>query len=252
MKKNIAFIILAAGQGKRLGGKEQKTIKTLLGKSIIKYIIETIKKINPAKIIIVVGFKKKDVINAVGNEEVEFVEQKQLLGTANAVLQAEKNLQNFNGKVIILCGDTPFISLKTLNMIISKNIKSSAACTILTAKFENPTGYGRIKRNSENNVIKIVEEANADSKEKKIKEINTGVYIFDKKDLFENLYLIPLNPVKNEYLLTDIIELFYKSGKKVITYITDKPKEAIGINTFEDFKKAEKYYNRRTKWNIDN
>ena len=251
MKKNIAVVILAAGHGKRLGGKEQKTIKNILGKSIIGHLIETIKKLNPTKIIVIVGFRKEDVINAVGDEKVEFVEQHEILGTANAVSQAEKNLKNFNGRIIVLCGDAPFISLETLKTLIVQNANNSASCTILTAKFENPTGYGRIKRDPINNVIKIVEEANADNDEKKIKEINTGVYIFDKNDLFQKLHFIKPDPVKKEYLLTDIIELLYKTGKKVTTYVTGNPEETIGINTFTDFKKAEEYYMGRAQWNTD-
>ncbi len=246
MKKNIAVVILAAGHGKRLGGKEQKAIKNILGRSIISYLIETIKKLNPFKIVVVVGFKKEDVINAITDKNIEFVEQKELLGTANAVIQTEKTLKNFIDKILVLCGDAPFISLKTLQALIDENTNSSASCTILTAKFENPTGYGRIKRDSANNVVKIIEEINANDEEKKIKEINTGVYIFNKKLLFQKIHLIKPDPVKNEYFLTDIIELFYQAGKKITTYVTNTPEETIGINTPADFKKAEYYFTGKT------
>jgi len=240
-------MILAAGYGKRLGGENQKTLARILGKPLLTYLIDTIKKCNPERILIVVGFQKERVIEELKGENVVFVEQTRLLGTGHAVMTARDALSDFNGNVLILCGDIPFLSLETIKKIQEVHSKTCADCTVLTAVVDNPYGYGRIKRNQEGEIEKIVEEANATQEEKQIKEINAGVYIFKKEELFESLDKINLDPIKKEYYLTDVVELFMKKGKRVSTWTTPTPEETIGINTPQDLMKAEQYCLRRKK-----
>ncbi|MGB9677264.1 MAG: sugar phosphate nucleotidyltransferase [Candidatus Ratteibacteria bacterium] len=247
MKKRneLCFVILAAGMGKRLGGENQKTVIKVLGKPMLKYLLETIKKINPSKIIIVVGFKKEEVFKELEGENVEYVEQKELNGTGAAVLQTEIYLKDFLGDIVVLNGDTPFISEKTINTLIKIHRQKQNYCTFLTSILENPTGYGRILRNNKKEVIGIIEEANANDEEKKIKEVNAGVYVFKSDSLFSSLKKIKMNPLKKEYYLTDIIKIFREENKKISTYTTPDPYETIGINTLSDLKKAEEYLKKR-------
>jgi len=243
--EDIAFVILAAGMGKRLGGENQKTVKKILGKPMLKYLLDTIKKLNPKRIIIVVGFKKEEVFKELEGENVEYVEQKELKGTGDAVLQTEKLLKDFNGDIVVLNGDTPFVTEKTLRNLLKIHRENGSVCSFVTAIVDEPKGLGRILRNGDGRVLKIVEELNATEEEKRIKEINAGVYIFSSNHLYPALKKIKPDPLKNEYYLTDIIKIFNSENKKVSTYLTDDPDEIIGINTPSDLKKAEKILKRR-------
>lgn len=240
--ENTAAVILAAGYGKRLGGENQKTLTKILGKPLLSHIIDTLKRCNPERIVIVIGFQKERVIEELKGEDVIFAEQVQLLGTGHAVMMTESVLSDFEGNLLILCGDVPFLTAETILQLHTTHENFSADCTILTAVVDNPYGYGRIIRNRANSVIKIVEEINATEHEKLVKEINAGVYIFKKDLLFEALKKIKPDPVKKEYYLTDVVEVFISEGKKVATWTTPNPEETIGINTPEDLKKAEQYF----------
>ena len=242
MQNNTAVIILAAGYGKRLGGEHQKTLTRIFGKPLLYYLLQTVKKCNPERIIVVVGFQKERVMEELAGENVIFVEQTQLLGTGHAVMTGMDALSDFNGNVFILCGDIPFITLGTIKKIKKIHDETSADCTLLTAIVENPYGYGRIKRNGNGAIEKIIEEANATSEEKQIKEINAGIYIFNKEKLFQSLHKINLNPVKKEYYLTDVVEFLIKQGRKVSTWATPTPEETLGINTPQDLMRAKQYF----------
>ncbi len=238
--KTIA-IVLAAGYGKRLGGLNQKTLTRILGKPLLLYLVETLKQVNLDRIIIVVGFHKEKVFEEMEGQPVEFVEQKQLLGTGHAVMTAEKALSDFQGNLLILCGDVPFIRTETIKKLVQTQAENDADCVLLTANFPDPYGYGRILRNGNGSIKKIVEEVNASEEEKKIKEINAGVYVFKKEPLFTCLKTLEPDPVKKEYYLTDVVGKFILQGKKVYSWTTPMFEEVIGINTSEDLKKAEEY-----------
>jgi len=242
-------VILAAGYGKRLGGKTQKVVHKLLGKPILSYLLESVRKLELENIIIVVGYKKEEVFKELESfEDIKYVEQPVLLGTGDAVKRTESILKDYNGDILVLCGDTPFLRPETLKELSKIHQKEKSVCTILTAIVEDPTGYGRIKRDKDGKVVKIVEEVNATPEEKKIKEINSGVYIFNTPFLFPALSQIQPDPVKGEYFLTDVIKIFSQNNHKIATYCTPVAEEILGINTFEDLKKAEKILRGREEW----
>jgi len=241
MEKPIAVIILAAGKGKRLGGYHQKTLHKIAGRSLLAHLLNTISGLKPSRIVVVVGHQKEQVIEQLKNEPVIFVEQKQLLGTGHAVMQAESALRDFCGIVLVLCGDVPFLTLETLKQLETKHRANNAASTILTAIVDSPAGYGRIKRDKNGNVVGIVEELNATAEEKGICEINTGVYMFDRSALFQTLPLVKPDSVKNEYYLTDVISIMCSKKLVISTYTTPTPDEALGINTPEDLMRALQY-----------
>ncbi|MBN1445923.1 MAG: NTP transferase domain-containing protein [Candidatus Omnitrophica bacterium] len=241
MKTNLAVIILAAGQGKRLGGESQKVVKKISGRPMLLYLVNTIERLSPERIILIVGFKKEEIFEQMEGIAVEYAEQKVLRGTGDAVLQAKKILDDYRGDILILCGDVPFITGETLNSLIAEHRESGNCGTILTAFLDNPFGYGRIKRNGAGNVASIVEELNASEDEKAIKEINSGIYVFDKKALFLALDKVLPDEIKKEYYLTDVVKILSSMGEKMGTYTTRRPQECMGINNIHDFEEAQRF-----------
>ena len=139
---------------------------------------------------------------------------------------------------MVLCGDVPFLRVETLRELLRRHQEGKNACTILTARVEDPYGYGRIKRQGED-VVDIVEELNATESERRIREINSGVYIFHASDLFPALENVKVNSRKKEYYLTDVVGILASGKKKIGTYETPFPGEILGINTQDDFRRAE-------------
>ena len=215
-----------------------KVLHTLGNKAIIDYVLEAAYKLNPEKIFTVVGFKKELVINHINNPSIDYIEQKEQLGTGHAVLQLGNKLHDKNGHLLILYGDVPNIKHSTLLPIIDEHIKQNTDATMITAIVEDPTGYGRIIRDQSGNLIKIVEEKDCNASEKIIKEMNPGIYIFKISELFKNLEKIKSNNESKEYYLTDVIELINNNGI-VKTKTIDDPKEIMGINTIKQLESFE-------------
>ena len=239
MNKNFFIGILAAGKGTRMDSNIPKVLHNLENKALIDYVLDTAYELNPEKIFTVVGFKKELVINHINNPNIEYIEQKEQLGTGHAVLQLDNPLYGKNGHLLILYGDVPNIKHSTLSPIVDEHIKENADVTMITAILEDPTGYGRIIRDQSGNLIKIVEEKDCNKSEKAIKEINPGIYIFKISKLFKNLKKVKSNNESKEYYLTDVIELINNSGT-VKTKKIDNPKEIMGINTIKQLESFQK------------
>ena len=239
MNKNFFIGILAAGKGTRMDSNIPKVLHNLENKALIDYVLDTAYELNPEKIFTVVGFKKELVINHINNPNIEYIEQKEQLGTGHAVLQLDNPLYGKNGHLLILYGDVPNIKHSTLSPIVDEHIKENADVTMITAILEDPTGYGRIIRDQSGNLIKIVEEKDCNKSEKAIKEINPGIYIFKISKLFKNLKKVKSNNESKEYYLTDVIELINNSGT-VKTKKIDNPKEIMGINTIKQLELLQK------------
>jgi|TARA_A100001037_G_scaffold70905_1_gene63460 UDP-N-acetylglucosamine diphosphorylase/glucosamine-1-phosphate N-acetyltransferase len=239
MNKNFFIGILAAGKGTRMESNIPKVLHNLENKALIDYVLDTAYELNPEKIFTVVGFKKELVINHINNPNIEYIEQKEQLGTGHAVLQLDNPLYGKNGHLLILYGDVPNIKHSTLSPIVDEHIKENADVTMITAILEDPTGYGRIIRDQSGNLIKIVEEKDCNKSEKAIKEINPGIYIFKISKLFKNLKKVKSNNESKEYYLTDVIELINNSGT-VKTKKIDNPKEIMGINTIKQLELLQK------------
>ena len=242
MNKNFFIGILAAGKGTRMESNIPKVLHNLRNQAMIDYVLDTAYKLNPEKIFTVVGFKKELVINHINNPNIEYVEQKEQLGTGHAVLQLGNQLHDKNGHLLILYGDVPNIKHSTLSPIVDEHIKENTDATMITAILEDPTGYGRIIRDQSGNLIKIVEEKDCNVSQKAIKEMNPGIYIFKISELFKNLKKVKSNNESKEYYLTDVIELINNSGT-VKTKKIDDPKEIMGINTSKQLESFE-------EWNI--
>ncbi|MFL2485639.1 MAG: sugar phosphate nucleotidyltransferase [Candidatus Neomarinimicrobiota bacterium] len=238
MNNQLHIGILAAGKGSRMGSELPKVLHQLNGKSLIDYVLDTASKLNPDSITLVVGFQKNRVKNHIQNDNINYVSQEQQLGTGHAALQLENQLANQSGHLLILYGDVPNIKSSTLSPIIDEHIKENRNATLITATLDDPTGYGRIIRNQDGDLLKIVEEKDCTPDEKKIKEWNPGIYIFKIPQLFIELKRIKSNNASNEYYLTDVIELI-KENSAVQAKKIGNPMEVIGINTINQLNSLE-------------
>jgi bifunctional UDP-N-acetylglucosamine pyrophosphorylase/glucosamine-1-phosphate N-acetyltransferase len=248
--KNIACVILAAGEGTRMKSSIPKVLHPICGKPMIQYLIDTINSIGIEKVIVVVGHKANLVKEKLGR--VKCVKQEKLLGTADAVLETKKILLKDNkiDSVLLSYGDVPLLTAETLKKLIQRHISSKSACTLLTSHLKNPTGYGRVLRSPNDRIIKIIEEKDASIYEKVIEEINVGVYCFNKSFLFEALGAIKPNNRKKEYYLTDTIEILVKSNALIDSISTDDPEEFLGVNTRNDLIHAASVIRRKVLNNI--
>ena len=238
MNNQLHIGILAAGKGSRMESELPKVLHQLNGKSLIDYVLDTASELNPDSITLVVGFQKDRVKNHIQNDNVNYVSQEEQLGTGHAALQLENQLENQSGHLLILYGDAPNIKSSTLSPIISEHIEENRNATLITATLDDPTGYGRIIRNQDGDLLKIVEEKDCTPDEKKIKEWNPGIYIFKIPQLFSELKRIKSNNASNEYYLTDVIELIKENSPVQAKKIED-PMEVIGINTINQLNSLE-------------
>ena len=235
---NFKAIILAAGRGTRMKSETPKVLHKICGKPVLDYVLDITKNLRSLKTYVVVGHGSQKVKDAVGIG-VEFVQQDRLLGTADAVNRCAPYLKNYQGVILVLCGDTPLLSKDSVKVLLRQHHRSKASATVLTAKIDNPHGYGRIVRDGQGTFFAIREQKDVSVVEDKIKEINTGVYAFNSKDLFGILKKVKLNPRKKEFYLTDVIELLLADGKKVSTFTTQDAAVAFGVNSREDLAQAQ-------------
>lgn len=244
--KELAIIILAAGQGKRMKNPElPKVLVELSGKPLIGHVIEQALKLKPKKIVNIIGHFREKVIDYVDGLDINdnsYAVQEEQLGTGHAVNMAKPNLLDFNGDILILCGDVPLLQSNTLYSFIKEHNKSGSLLSVLTADTSNPFGYGRIIRGEDGSLEKIVEQKDATEEEAKTKEINSGVYVVSSNYLFNSLAKVKSNNAQNEYYLTDIVKIINEEGHKVNAIKGVGFDELMGVNSPEDLEKAETYY----------
>ncbi|AGB40118.1 UDP-N-acetylglucosamine diphosphorylase/glucosamine-1-phosphate N-acetyltransferase [Halobacteroides halobius DSM 5150] len=234
----LAIITLAAGKGTRMKSDLPKVLHKVAGKSMVQHAVDTADKLNPIHNIVVVGYKSNQV-EAKTKGDLQFVMQEEQLGTGHAVMQTEDRLSDFEGTVLVMYGDTPLLTANTLDELVTKHQQEDAAATILTAKIDDPSGYGRIVRNQSGQVVKIVEDKDTTVDEAKIKEINTGICCFDSQLLWEALEEITPNNEQGEYYLTDVAGVLAKQEKNVTAVVAKDREETVGVNTKVHLAKAE-------------
>ena len=230
-------IVLAAGKGTRMKSDKCKVMHEVLHKPMIDHIVESLRKANVDRIVVVVGHGAESVKEYL-KDSVEYALQEPQLGTGHAAMQAEM-LKEEKGDTIILCGDGPCIQSETILKVFEAN--KDHACSVVTAVLEDGARYGRIVRNEKNLVEKIVEAKDCSSEELEIKEINTGIFCFKNELLFEGLKEIKNNNAQNEYYLTDLVEIFNKKGLSVNAMVVDDVDETMGVNDRVDLAKAQKW-----------
>ncbi|TLS35110.1 bifunctional UDP-N-acetylglucosamine diphosphorylase/glucosamine-1-phosphate N-acetyltransferase GlmU [Pseudalkalibacillus caeni] len=241
---NRYAVVLAAGQGTRMKSKLYKVLHPVCGKPMVEHVVDNLSKLNLDKIVTIIGHGAEKVEEQL-QDRVKYAMQEEQLGTGHAVMQAADQLSGKEGVTIVVCGDTPLITAETMEALLSHHENESAKASILTAEPEDPTGYGRIVRNSEGLVERIVEHKDATEQERKIKEINTGIFCFDNKELFEALKHVNNDNVQGEYYLPDVIEILQKRGEKVAAFKTPHFNETIGVNDRVALARAERLLKQR-------
>lgn len=246
--KKVKAVILAAGKGTRMKSELPKVIHKALGKPMVEYSIEAAVEAGAdmSDVCLVVGHKA-DMVKDVVGEGVTYVLQEEQLGTGHAV-KCAKEFIGTDGLTMVLCGDTPLITGATLKTLVDTHIAENNAITVLTAKVDDPTGYGRIIKDEDGNFIKIVEQKDASEEEQKVNEINSGMYLFDSDILSQTLDMIDNNNAQGEYYLTDTIEIVKnKNLGKVATVVVKDANEIKGVNSPEQLKEAEDILMQRGK-----
>jgi len=239
----IYSIVLAAGLGKRMLSKKPKVLHKVCGTSLIDHALNAIEAITTQKPVVVIGHQAEAVEAHIGNRA-SCVLQSEQLGTAHAVAQAEKLLIGKKGLTLITYGDMPLLSAHSLQSLVEIQQMNAGPLSILTVIADDPRGFGRIIRKSDGTVERIVEESEASSTEKKIKELNVGCYCVENEWLWKNLSMIKISP-KGEYYLTDIVELAVVAGKSVKAVVIEELNEAIGVNNRVHLAEAEKQMRER-------
>jgi bifunctional UDP-N-acetylglucosamine pyrophosphorylase/glucosamine-1-phosphate N-acetyltransferase len=247
--QSLDVLILAAGLGTRMKSKRAKVLHELGGSPLIAYVCRAAQSLDPDKIFVVVGHQAPEVTKAVQAEVgnlAEFVTQAQQRGTGDAVSSARAQLQNRNSLLVILSGDVPLLKPETLERLIEDHRTTGATCSILSVKLENPTGYGRIVRDSNEGFARIVEQRDATDEERKIREINSGIYCFDSGKLLAALDRVKPTNDQGEFYLTDVAEILMKQGDKVNVILHDDAREVSGINTRAELAEFENLLRRNT------
>jgi bifunctional UDP-N-acetylglucosamine pyrophosphorylase / glucosamine-1-phosphate N-acetyltransferase len=241
MTKNseLAAIVLAAGKGVRMKSELPKVFHPLAGKPMLEHVLLTLKQAGVGKTLVVVGHKKELIIEYFKLWDAEFVEQTEQLGTGHAVMQVEEALRGFGGRVLVLAGDVPLLKKETLLKLVDFHVKHHSAATVLTAEMPDAGNYGRIIRNQDGMILKIVEKKDANPEEVKVREVNSGTYCFDSKALFAALKEIKPENAQKEYYLTDTIEILRRQGLPVFAFLADDYRETLGVNTQEELKEME-------------
>lgn len=233
-QKPLNVLVMAAGLGTRMKSNRAKVLHELGGSPLIAHVVRAAQALDPKAIIVIVGHQAEEVESAVlaeAGELARFVTQAQQRGTGDAVESARSVLESTDSLVLILSGDVPMIKAETLRRFIDHHNNAGATCSILSVRLENPSGYGRIIRDENDSFQKIVEHRDASEEQRQIREINSGIYCFDAKELYRALRKIEPANDQGEYYLTDVAEIILASGGKVSVFLHHDSREVSGINT---------------------
>jgi len=226
-KRNV--VVLAAGQGTRMKSKLYKVMHPVMGRPMVGHVVNAALGAKADQVITITGVGSEAVKDYLGDKS-KYAYQEEQLGTAHAVEQAKDLLEEEDGMTLVLSGDTPLLQADTLEKLMDYHEKEEAKATILTALADDPYGYGRVIREEDGSVKKVVEEKDASDEEKAVNEINTGTYCFDNKELFKALKNVDNNNAQGEYYLPDVLEILKNNNDKVDAYALDNMDESLGVN----------------------
>jgi bifunctional UDP-N-acetylglucosamine pyrophosphorylase/glucosamine-1-phosphate N-acetyltransferase len=231
---DLHVLVLAAGKGTRMKSAQPKVLHRVGGRPMLDWVLDAAASFDPVTTTVIVGHKAGDVeAGCAARPGLGFVTQEPQLGTAHAVMQAAPRLQDRRGTVVLLSGDVPLLSAKTIARLLETHAAADAAATVVTAHFDQPFGYGRIVR-EDGRIARIVEEKDASAEERAVREVNAGVYAFDLQALFPALRGVASTNAQGEYYLTDLVASFRRAGRVVETVQIADAREILGINSRAD------------------
>lgn len=233
----LAAVILAAGKGKRMYTDLPKVLHKLNGRAMVHRVVDLAKELGADPVVVVVGYQNELVEAALEGRGVTFALQHRQSGTAHAVEQTRSHLIDFQGDVLVLSGDVPGVSARTLKSLIKRHRNTGSKGTMLTAEVDQPTGYGRVIKDDSGHLVRVVEEKDAQEHERGIREINSGIYIFDAHALFATLPLIQNNNKQNEYYLPDVLYILKEQNQVVAVEKAENYREIQGVNTKEELRR---------------
>ena len=237
--KNLAAIVLAAGKGTRMKSALPKVLHPVAGRPMLFYGLNVLKELRIKKTVVIIGYGAMSVKEAFASEKAVFVEQKKQLGTGHAVACGLKALKGFSGDVLIVSGDVPLITKDTLKALKQvKDRKRGSPLALITTILDNPSGYGRVIRDRDRKVVRIVEDKDAKAGERAVHEVNTGIYLITSDFLFRNIKKISSSNAQREYYLPDLIELASSAGQRVAALTHIEPEEVMGVNNRLELAKA--------------
>jgi len=232
MQTPLTLVILAAGLGTRMKSRQAKVLHRAGGKALVEHVVETALELAPPeRIFVVVGNEAARVREATARYGVGYIEQKEQLGTGHAVFCGREQLATLGGLLLVLYGDCPLLRASTLKRLVDAALTRDAACVQLTAMMEDPTGYGRVIRDSHGHIAAIVEQKAATPEHLAIREANMGIYCFQADLFWKHASEITTNNPVNEYYLTDMAEILTRAGHAVEPLLIDDAREALGVNT---------------------
>jgi len=243
---------MAAGLGTRMKSNCAKVLHKLDGRPLISHVCRAALALEPRMVYVVVGHQAEDVQAAVESEftshvgRIAFVHQRQQRGTGDAIMASADALRARNGTVMVLSGDVPLVKSATLEKLVEEHDRQNAACTLMSVRLENPTGYGRVVKNEAGEFAKIIEQKDASDEERQIREINVGIYCFDNAKLFDALKEIKPNNSQGEYYLTDVPAILKSEAETVAIYLHHDAREVSGINTRAELAEFENLLRRNT------
>jgi len=238
--QELGVILMAAGQGTRMRSSLPKVLHPVCGKPLFLHALTTARELHPKRVALVIGYRADRVRQAYSANDVSWVVQEQQLGTGHAVLCTQKAFDQFDGDLLILSGDVPLIRANTLHAMVEHHRRQRAALTLLTAFLDQPKGYGRILRDDRGALIGIVEEKDASDEQRKIREVNAGVYVVSARFVFAALSKVKNHNQQGEYYLPDVVAIGLDQGKIVETVRVGDAREMMGVNTREELAFMEK------------
>lgn len=241
---NLLAVILAAGKGTRMKSVLPKVLHRVGGKPMVQHVLDAAQIAGATRNIVVIGFGSEQVVETLG-QQAEFVVQAEQLGTGHAMMQASAKLQDFGGTILVLCGDTPLLEGELLVDLLAEHRQAQAVATVLTAHMPDPTGYGRVIRDTTGQVVKIVEQKDASPSELAVDEVNTGIYCFERAALLEALAEITCCNQQGEYYLTDVIGVLAGKHRKVWATPAKDYRQTLGINSRVQLAEAESIIRQR-------
>jgi len=245
---DLHIVILAAGKGTRMKSALPKVIHPLAGRPIIEHVLSTASGLHASNTVLVVGHEADQVRAALAaHSTLQFVVQSPQLGTGHALLQTESVLAGRTGTVLLLYGDVPLLRSSTLEQLLERHHAARAAATVLTAELDDPYGYGRIVRDESGRIARIVEERDASSEERAVREINSGIYAFSLVNLYDALRGLATDNAQGEYYLTDLIAAYHRRGLRLETLRLDDETELRGVNSRVDLAELTRVMFDRTR-----